>query len=501
MKIKIISIFILSLFLFSACGDKDAEHDLSHGDEGPEPLAYTLYSDKLEIFVEFMPLVVGENTKFAAHFTVLGESFTALTEGTVSVSLIVGDKGIKNIATEASSPGIYRLALNPTTSGKGKLIFDISTKDFKDQFVINDVMVYVDEKTAIAEAHSHEGTGDISYLKEQAWKVEFANIYMKPQQFHDVIKASGVLSSAPGDETLITAKTSGIVSLNGNKTIVGSEVKSGSTLFTISGGNFADGNVDSRYKEAKTEFDKAKLDLDRGKELIKDKIISEKEFQERKAKFQNAETAYNALSKNYSGKGIAINSDMNGYIRSLMVSEGQYVSAGTPLASVSANKTLTLQVNVSQKYFNKLSSIKSANFKTGDSEKTFSTTELNAKLISYGKSANINSHFIPVIFEFNNTVGLIPGSIVEVFLNSDEIKDALIVPVSALIEEQGHFYVYVQKSGESFDKREVMIGGSDGKNVQILQGIKEGERVVSKGAYQIKLATASGTLPAHGHEH
>ena len=62
-------------------------------------------------------------------------------------------------------------------------------------------------------------------------------------------------------------------------------------------------------------------------------------------------------------------------------------------------------------------------------------------------------------------------------------------------------YVYVQTSGESFEKREVKLGVDDGVNVQILSGISEGDWVVTKGAYQIKMASMSSTIPAHGHEH
>jgi multidrug efflux pump subunit AcrA (membrane-fusion protein) len=76
-----------------------------------------------------------------------------------------------------------------------------------------------------------------------------------------------------------------------------------------------------------------------------------------------------------------------------------------------------------------------------------------------------------------------------------------VIPVSALVEEQGIFYVYVQTEGESFQKRELKLGANDGKKVQVLSGLTEGERVVTKGGYQIKLAQASGILPAHGHEH
>ncbi|MBK6819498.1 MAG: hypothetical protein IPG85_07825 [Bacteroidetes bacterium] len=75
------------------------------------------------------------------------------------------------------------------------------------------------------------------------------------------------------------------------------------------------------------------------------------------------------------------------------------------------------------------------------------------------------------------------------------------IPATALIEEQGIFYVYVQTEGESFQKRELKLGANDGIKVQVLSGLEENERVVTKGGYQIKLSQASGTMPAHGHEH
>ncbi|HEY0092619.1 MAG TPA: hypothetical protein VGB43_09045, partial [Flavobacterium sp.] len=164
-------------------------------------------------------------------------------------------------------------------------------------------------------------------------------------------------------------------------------------------------------------------------------------------------------------------------------------------------KNLILQANVSQSDFGKLSSITSANFKAGNVAKVYSTQELNGKILSYGKSATANMPFIPVTFQIDNNGKLISGTAVEVYLKSSAISDALIIPTSALVEEQGNYYVYVQTGGESFQKREVKLGAGDGKNVQVISGIAENERVVTRGAYQIKLSSASGALPAHGHEH
>ncbi len=502
---KIISVIALAVFLFTACTNTPEEPAHEHG---MEPLAYTQYSDKSEIFIEFKPLIVGTVSKFAAHFTILGENFLPLSEGSVTISLVVDGKGIKQTAETPAVPGIYRLALKPTTSGSGKLIFDIKTKSFTDQIIIENVKVYADEKTALADQPEESAGGDISYLKEQAWKVEFANAPITKQTFSDIIKTNGQILSAPGDELIVTAKASGIVLFTGNKTIIGSEVSNGTNLFMIASGELSDGNIDARYRTAKSAYEKAQEDYNRATELVKDKIISQKDFQQTKLDYESAQTVFNTVAKNYSSNGVSVSAPINGFVKNILVTEGQFVEAGTSLAIISKNKKLILQANVSQKYFSKLTTITSANFKSTDSEKVFSTTELNGKVISFGKSASSNSPFIPITFEIDNipapsgqVSNLIPGSVVEVYLKSFPIPDALVIPVSSLIEEQGNFFVYVQTEGESFQKREVKLGATDGMNVQLLSGIAEGERVVTKGAYQIKLSQASGTMPAHGHEH
>lgn len=492
-------IMLLCLFLigFTSCNNKEEVKESS----SLEPLAYTLYTEKTELFVEFKPLIVGQTSKFASHLTVLGENFKALTDAKITVSLIVGENGIKNSVDAPSSPGIFRLALSPKTAGTGTLVFDIVTKDFTDKITIENVVVYADMKTALAKQPEPAETGYISYLKEQAWKVEFANQAVKKQTFNDVIKTSGKILSAPGDEMIVTAKASGVVVFSGKNTIVGSAVNSGNSLFTITGADMTESNIDASVKDAKANYLKAKADYERSKLLVADKIVSEKDHQQVKLQFENAQTSYNTVSKNYSAKGQNVLSPMSGFVKNVLVTEGQFVPSGTPLATISKNKRLLVQANVSQNYFSRLSSITSANFKTPQSDVVYNTTALNGRIVSYGKSASASTPFIPVTFEIDNAGQLVSGSIIEIYLKSSTIADALVIPISALIEEQGIFYVYVQTGGESFQKREVKLGASDGLNVQVLSGITENERVVTKGGYQVKLSSASGALPAHGHEH
>ncbi|MBK0401842.1 efflux RND transporter periplasmic adaptor subunit [Adhaeribacter sp. BT258] len=392
------------------------------------------------------------------------------------------------------------MALQPKTAGTGKLIFDIKTQEFADQFVIENIQVYQDEKTAMANQPAEAAGSDITYLKEQAWKTEFANQEVKKQPFAEVIKTTGQILSAPGDVVVVSAKSDGIIKFGKSGIMVGEPVKAGELLFSVSGSGLTQNNLEASIQEAKTNLSKARSDYQRAQELIKDDIISQRDFLEIKTAYSNAQTAYNTLSKNYGSGGQRITAPITGYLRNIQVTEGQFVAAGQPIAEVTKNQKLMLRADVSQSYFPKLGSITSARFKMQNSDKIYSTLELNGKVVTYGRSAE-NNVTVPVSFEVDMAEGMVPGAFADIYLQTKETKNALVIPISALLEEQGNFYTYVQVSGEGFQKRDLKLGANNGEQVAVLSGISEGERVVTKGGYQIRLSTMSGALPAHGHEH
>jgi multidrug efflux pump subunit AcrA (membrane-fusion protein) len=127
--------------------------------------------------------------------------------------------------------------------------------------------------------------------------------------------------------------------------------------------------------------------------------------------------------------------------------------------------------------------------------------QLNGKVLSYGKASGDGSYYVPVTFSFDNKVDVVPGSFVEIYLMSKVQPNTLAIPVEALTEEQGLYFIYLQKCAESYKKQEVKLGASNGKEVEIVSGLHAGDRVVVKGAYHVKLASASNALPAHSHEH
>jgi membrane fusion protein, heavy metal efflux system len=502
------------LLILSGCAHSHDEagghaHD-EHGNhiapsgQALEPLAYTIYTEKTELFVEFKPLVVGQESRFAAHFTALGDLFKAIGEGSVTLSL-AGSAGEKQSITadKPEVPGIFRLRMTPKKPGVFDLVFDIKTPAFSDQITIENVEVFADEKSAIEKQEpAEDGGSDISYLKEQAWKVEFANAPAQVQAFSEVVRTGGQLLSAPGDEAVLTAQISGIVAYSGKNMVTGTAIGAGATLFTVKSNEVVSSNLGAAVRQAENDVETARKQFDRAAELVVDKIISEKEFLEAKLRLENAQAHLAAISvsQNFNQNRQSVSSPISGFLKNVLVENGAFVQIGQPLATISKSKRLLLRADVSQKYFPKLASFTAANFRTADGGQVFSTRELNGRIVSTGKSAEAGSPFIPIHFEIDNPGAFVPGSAVEVFLQSGS-SPSLVVPASALIEEQGIFYAYVQTEGETFQKRELKIGASDGMRVQVFSGIEAGERVVTKGAYQIKLSNASGAMPAHGHEH
>jgi membrane fusion protein, heavy metal efflux system len=109
---------------------------------------------------------------------------------------------------------------------------------------------------------------------------------------------------------------------------------------------------------------------------------------------------------------------------------------------------------------------------------------------------------VPVIYEIPNIDGTIRvGANAKVSVGTGRRVTGVIVPTSAILDENGRPIAYVQPEGETFEKRELTIGGSEGGFTLVLTGIKDGERVVTGSPYQVRLASLSSAVPAHGHEH
>ena len=353
-----------------------------------------------------------------------------------------------------------------------------------------------DEHNEKHEDSSHE-EGLIHFTDEQAKAAKLQTEVIEPGQFRDVLKTGGRILPAQGDQRTIAATIEGTISLS--NIAEGCKVSAGQTVAKISTKSLAGGD---QVAKAKAEYDAARIEYDRASELVRDNIISKKEFEQSRLKFQTSRSAYEAYSGNADGNGVSVKSGISGYIRQLKVSNGEFVTLGQTIATVSRNRRLQLRADVSEKYFSKISDIRSANFKTSGSDTTYSLDTLNGKLLSFGRATADESYFIPILFEFDNTGDFVPGSYAEIYLQGKNRQNVISIPESALTEEQGVCFVYLKIGKEAYRKQEVGIGESDGIRREITRGLKQGDRIVTEGTYEVKLAAVSGLVPeGHTHNH
>lgn len=351
-----------------------------------------------------------------------------------------------------------------------------------------------------AERHNekeHAGhAGEVVLAQEKAEAAGVETDSIQPGMFRQVIKTGGQILPAQGDETVVTASMNGIVSFARTLTN-GTQIRKGTVLFSLSADKMQDGDPAER---ARIAYGKAKSEYERALPLAEKQIVPRKELEALKAAYEEARIAYEALAGRTAGKGTAISAPVGGFVKSVEVKEGDYVTVGQPLMTLAQNRRLQLRADVSERHYGDLSHIVSAHFKTTYSDSVYSLEKLDGCVLSYGKASEAGA-YIPVIFGFNNVGGIVPGTFAEVYLLAEARNDVLSLPWTAITEEQGAYFVYIKEGKETYHKQEVKLGANDGLHVEILAGLSAGECVVTKGGYYMKLASASSVIPAHTHSH
>ena len=478
--------------------DDNSRHALM--DEA-EPIVWTAHSDHHELFVEFAPLVVGQISRFAVHFTDMTD-FKPVEQGRAIVRMMTGDNKVDENGTPASSaPGIFQMSLTPQQAGEFDLQFILLASGVQDTFTVPGIEVFMDQHAASEARPVQPESGDIAFTKEQAWSIDFAMTQMRRSTIHDVIRTSGNIEPVKGEERIVSSKTGGIVFFKSRNIQPGKEVRAGEHLFSISSEGLLDANLETRVNTAKARLDQAESDFARAADLLAKEIIGQKEYALRKRNYEVAQAEFTALSSSYGQGGQAVSSPIAGIVKNVRVTDGQFVEEGAPLIEITRNRKLILHADVSQHYLPQLEHIHSAHFKTPYQDEAVSIDAFNGRLVTRGQVIESGSGFIPLLFELDNVGQLVPGSFAEVFLLTRPVEDALVVPATALIEEYNSMYVFVQMDGEHYARRQVKIGIDNGREVQIISGIDAGQWVVTQGAYQIKGVSMSSAIPAHGHEH
>lgn len=395
--------------------------------------------------------------------------------------------------------GIYRFCVRAEAEGEANLVF---SADGQRACIPVRVFGSASEASEYAESLEVRSSNGAVFPKEKSWSVDFATEEAVLEPFGQVIRATSRVQPSQEEVFTVSALTDGVVSIGAKALVEGREVHKGETLCIVKGSGTADENLATKYARAEADYNFARNEYERKKALASDRIVSESELRQAEAAFEIAKAVFENLKGNFDASGQSAKSPIEGFVTSVTVSNGQFVRAGDPIATVSRSRSLLVVAEIQPRYSACLKDICGATFKDMDSGRIWTLDELGGKVVSYGKSVSSDSPLIPVTFSVPNKGGFIPGSFLQTRIITRSETPAITLPTTSLIEEQGNYFVYRQLTPEYFEKTPVTIGASDGLRTEIRSGLSAGERVVSKGAMFVKLAQASGALDPHaGHNH
>jgi len=500
--------FCLLLFIFClGCQSRD-EATTEHEHEGS---SVTLWTEKTELFMEYPALIAGQDAAFAVHLSDL-KDFTPVTSGRLTCVFKNAAGGDLTVVAESPSyPGIFRPIVKFSTAGVYDLEMRLEGQQVADIIRVPNVRVFADEAAIPHEEEAATSEELITFLKEQQWKIDFRTELARTRKLHGSVKAVGEILPKAQWHAEVPALVNGVILADQNAKLpsVGARVQKGEVLAVIS----PPANSETSLNSIRSEYLLVKAEYERAQRLFEKQAIPQKRLDEAKLRFEARQAGYEVIAQQVdfgaakdgsnSTPQFHLKAPIAGVIAEIHFHLGQSVLAGEKLFTISNLKRVWLKANIPLTLLARVQAATGASFKVEGYEQEFRVDQLNGKLISVGSIVDEKSRTIPTIFEIDNPENKLKiGMFAEVGVQTGDAEETLALPTSAIFDDNGTPVAYVHVEGEAFAKRLLQTGIIDRGFTQIRSGIAEGERVVTVGGYQVRLASLSTSVPTgHGHEH
>jgi cobalt-zinc-cadmium efflux system membrane fusion protein len=538
----------LGTLLLTACGREGVSASPPEDEE--KTAQVTVWSDRFEIFLEHRVLVVNTPTTFITHVTDL-TTLEPRREGPVTFVLQQGaETPSTQVAPAPARDGIYLPELTFPTPGEWRVALRIPV-DGQDIVVTLPPFTVFASREEANNAPEPAAPDGISFLKEQQWKLLTQTEPVASRPLTERLRLAGVVAVRPGTKAAVTPPAAGQLGLPPDGTLpsLGTWVKAGQVLAVVQphlvGSELVtylntrqqmqalEIEVTVRAAAAEAEGIRARAALTQAEQALRrmralreqnaksPRELEEAEFAQRKAEADLS--AAEALKKTYdqakkqlaerpraleqrSGiPAVALHAPITGVIVVVNATVGEHVSTDTPVFTILNTDTVLIEAQLPEADLARLGPSYRATYETPTAPGTFVpllSEGGKGRLVALGATVDAKTRTVPLVYEVPNPDGhLRIGMALTVYVETAHVAEALAVPVSALVEEDARAVAFVQVSGEMFQKRDLTLGIQDGAFVQVLAGLAAGERVVTKGAYAIRLASVSTAIPAHGHAH
>lgn len=475
----------------AACGGSPEAEEEAHEHGGGT--AVTLWQDSLEVFYEYPPLVAGaEGEPWAIHVTLL-ETYEPVREGILRLRLTgPGEQTVEAVAAAPAREGIFTPAPTLPAAGRWDVTMEVETPSGRARIDAPAVEVYESE-AALPHAEEEEGGGGISYLKEQQWKVPFRTAAAWRGGIREAVPVPGEIAAPAGSHAVVSAPIAGLVAAGGPTPAPGQRVGAGQTLAVL--GPVPGGDS---FAELRARVERLEAEVARAERLLAAEAIPARRLEDARRELSLARAELRALGGG-TGFDYAVRAPIAGEIQTRSVAPGQRVAAGDPLFTIVDAETVWLEMRIPARYASRAEGAAGATFRVEGSD----SLRPVARIVAVGSVLDPTSRSLLARGVVDNRDGALKvGMLAEANLLLGDFVEGTVIPAAAVQDEDGVPVAYVQTGGESFERRVLTLGPSNGSETIVVRGLEPGERVVTLGAYQVRLAAVGGEeIGDHGHAH
>lgn len=495
--------------------DHGRGHDHGHAAEGKraeheagEPLAITRWTDRFELFVEFPPPAPAKPISYHAHVTRLS-GFQAVTDGRFTVRYKQDGKvAAEATVTKLLRPGIFRP--EGVAPGAGRYTLEMTYEHGGQTDVFDGGPIDVTDKPKSQEAAAD--TGEISFLKETQWTIPFATAWATTREIRRAVELPAVVETAGSDQMTLGAPTSGRFFHDEKQALAtGRRVKKGEVLGSIvpnvEGEDFT--RLEASADEATLQKKQTEAEIARVSPLVEQGLLPERRLIELKNELAVQEARVAAARRRVGrviapggAGGLPIRASMDGVVREVLVPNGEPVHAGAVLLRMAGTDHLWLRSRFVARPAGELANAEPVSVRLADGKRV----DLFGRASFLSPDPIVDPATRLATWLLDVTPGaagadaeLRPGAAVVLSVRAGVARKVLTVPRKAVVEISTRPFVFVQTGGESFVKRRVELGTTDGVFTEITSGVADGERVVTEGGFDIHVASLSGSVESHRH--
>ena len=486
-----------------------AEHAeaAAHGDhDHAHEVVVTHYTDRSELFMEHEELVAETPVRLVIHLTRTSD-FTPITSGSLVVRVISERGETYSVREDAPArPGIFLPVIEVPFPGQTRMEIEVASPRLDDIHRLEGVAVYASASDVPHAPHADDDPDEITFLKEQQWQIDFANEPAAVRRVRQAMPAAVTFRYPSDGQSILPAPSAGIVRLaSPDKPIeAGDAVIEGQPLFAI----VPDSEWQTGPARLREDYLLARSELERVRRLQEEEAVSDRRVEEARVRFETLQTAverlgWDGLMDDASLLSAEVKAPISGFVGEVFVVSGQRVAAGDPLARVVNPDRLILEARTPASRLSADKTIVDVVFQPAGDPRRYRLSDLGEPPVPSTPLVGSDDNLATVRFRLDNPDHrFLAGTRGTAFLLADDAsEEGVAIPVSAIHEENGFPVVFVQTGGESFEKRTLRLGTSDGAFTRVLSGIEVGERVVTEGAAFIRLASLATTEMGHGHVH